>query len=57
MQNYVAYKERLEEIGHEDPEIFSKELVRKVFLSKYDTSESEREAVNLAWSRSIGETF
>ena len=57
VQNYVAYKERLEEIGHEDPEIFSKELVRKVFLSKYDTSESEREAVNLAWSRSIGETF
>ncbi len=54
VDNYVAYRERLETVGHEDPEGFALDLVRKVFLSKYDTSDSERESVGLAWSRAIG---
>lgn len=53
--NFIAYRDYLESISSEDPDIVAMGLVRKVFLSKYDVSDSERESVSLAWNRAMGD--
>jgi MoxR-like ATPase len=55
VSNYIYYKEHLESISYEDPDLKAMSLVRKVFLSKYDESEAEKETAELAWTRAMGD--